>query len=301
MSRQKKLGALLVIVVIVFFSAYGWHRYLRSKFEIAGRLQVIQTAETSGITASAINKNTYYVHNDSGDTSRFFGINAQGKILSFVYYNWQHNHSRGGHDCEDISTGPGPVKGASYIYIADIGDNYSGRPFVSIYRIKDKPEFSTQRKVHAKATALNMIYPDGPKDAEAMMVDPVDRLIYIVSKRRDSVGVYTTPLDFKANDTVKLTKRCKLFFPGIKPLKWITAADISKDGQQVLVKNYQKVFYWKRKPGEAIWQTLQRAPIDLPYQQEKLGEAIGFTSDGRNYLTTSEGLYVPIYRYKVPN
>ncbi|MCC8408858.1 DUF4131 domain-containing protein [Mucilaginibacter sp. UR6-1] len=300
MSRQKKIWVLLAIVMVVFFSAYGWHRYLGQKYSISGRLQNKEADEISGITASTINKDVYYAHNDSGDTSRIFAITTEGKILSTIYYNWQHTTQPGGHDCEDISTGPGPIKGADYIYIADIGDNFSARPFVTIYRLRDRPSFIIQKETHTKAVAINLIYPDGAKDAEAMMIDPVDELMYIVTKRYDSVSVYTAPLKYKPNDTLKLTKRCKLFFAGLKPLKWITAADISKDGKQVLVKNYQKVFYWKRQPGEAIWQTLQRKPLELPYQQEKLGEAIAFTPGGSGYFTTSEGAYAPIYYYKTP-
>lgn len=300
MSRQKKVWALLAIVMVLFFSAYGWHRYLGKKYSISGHLQSKDADEISGITASGINKDTYYVHNDSGDTSRFFAINPEGKTLSTIYYNWQHTTAVGGHDCEDIATGPGPVKGAGYIYIADIGDNFLARPFVTVYRVKDALSLIEKDIVHTKAVAVNLIYPDGPKDAEALMVDPLDKLFYIITKRGDSVGVYTAPITYSANDTLKLTKRCRLFFAGLKPLKWITAADISGNGKHVLVKNYQKVFYWKREQGEPIWKTLQRKPFEASYQQEKLGEAIGFTPGGSGYYTTSEGVYAPIYYYKTP-
>ncbi|WP_345331770.1 hypothetical protein [Mucilaginibacter defluvii] len=299
MSRQKKLFALIVIVTITFTCAYAWHRYLAGKFEISGRMQSKEAKEISGITASAVNQDVFYIHNDSGDTSRIFAINNKGELLSTIYYNWG-NGGIAQHDCEDISTGPGPVKGASYIYVADIGDNSASRNFVNIFRIKERAALIGKKTVGTKATAVHLVYPDGPKDAEAFMVDPVDRLMYIITKRYDSVTVYTAPLAFKANDTLKLTKRCRLFFQGLKPLKWITAADVSKDGRQVLVKNYQKVFYWRRETDEALWQTLQRKPLELPYQQEKLGEAVGFMTGGKGYLTTSEGVYAPIYYYKTP-
>jgi hypothetical protein len=150
------------------------------------------------------------------------------------------------------------------------------------------------------ATPLHLKYPDGPKDAEAMMIDPQQKLIYIVSKRSDTVRVYTAPLAFKANDTVTMTYRTKLFFKGFKPFKWITAADISKDGKQVLVKSYEKIYYWKRDGTEPIWETLQRKAEEPNYQQEKQGEAIGFTADGKGYYTVSEGVFSPIYYYRVP-
>ena len=132
------------------------------------------------------------------------------------------------------------------------------------------------------------------------MVDPVQKLLYVVSKRRDTVKVYTTPLLFKPNDTVVMTKRCSLYFDGIKPFKWITAGDISRDGQKLLLKSYEKVYYWQRQKNEPFWHTMLRKPAELPYQVEKQGEAIGFTIDGTGYYTTSEGVYSPIYYYKSP-
>jgi hypothetical protein len=97
-----------------------------------------------------------------------------------------------------------------------------------------------------------------------------------------------------------LTKRCRLFFPGVKPFRWITAGDISKDGEQVLIKSYINVYYWKRRRNTPVWTTLQKKPQLLPYKQEKQGEAIGFTPDGKGYYTTSEGAFAPIYYYAIP-
>jgi len=149
------------------------------------------------------------------------------------------------------------------------------------------------------AEPLHLKYPDGVRDAETLMTDPINKLLYIVSKREDTVHVYTTPLDFKANDTVTLQKQAQVFFEGTGEFKWITAGDISQDGQQVLLRSYSKVYYWKRNPGEAIWQTLLRSPAILPYTPEPQGEAIGFTADGKGYYTTSEGLHPYLYYYKL--
>jgi hypothetical protein len=166
--------------------------------------------------------------------------------------------------------------------------------------MEEKKAWVNEGIVKTNAAPIHLKYPDGPKDAETLMVDPIEKLIYIVSKRQDSVTVYTTPLAYKTNDTVILTKRCKLFFPGLKLLKWITAGDISKDGTQILLKSYTKVYYWKRRDDEPAWKAMQGKPQVLPYVQEKQGEAIGFTPDGKGYYTTSEGVYSPIYYYSVP-
>lgn len=301
MSRSRKIKILLPIIVTLFFAAYAEHRYTQQKLNVTGRLQDKQMDEISGIAASGIHNGIYYVHNDSGDTSRFFAITTDGKINATIYFKGDQKQRLGVCDCEDIAVGIGPARGKSYVYMGDIGDNKGVRPYITVYRMEEKKNWiGGVNTITADATPIHFKYPDGPRDAESLMIDPVEKLIYIVSKRTDSVTVYTSPLNFKANDTLTLTKRTKLFFNGFKPFKWITAGDISKDGQQVLLKDYTKVYYWKRNNNEPIWQTMQRKPVELPYQQEKQGEAVGFTPDGKGYYTTSEGVFSPIYYYTVP-
>jgi hypothetical protein len=301
MSRSKKIKIIFPIVIILFLGAFAEHRHFQQKLNITGRLQNKAMDEISGISASGIHDGVYYVHNDSGDTSRFFAITPQGNIKSVIYYKSDPKEPLGVRDVEDMAVGIGPVKGKSYVYMGDIGDNGAVRNYITIYRMEEQKSWIGKDSVlKATPVPVHLRYPDGPRDAETLMIDPVEKLIYIVSKRTDSVSVYTTPLNFKANDTLVLTKRCKLYFNGFKPFKWITAGDISKDGQQILLKDYVKVYYWKRDNNEPIWQTMQKKPIELPYQAEKQGEAIGFTPDGKGYYTTSEGVFAPIYYYNTP-
>jgi len=286
---------------VLFFGEFARHRFVSGEITITGHLQDKQLNEISGIAASGIFKAIYYIHNDSGDTSRFFSISPDGKLKNTIYYKGDPNEKQGVKDCEDIAVGIGPVPGKSFIYMGDIGDNNAVRKYITIYRIEEQPSWAKDNLINATAVPLHLKYPDGPKDAETLMIDPIEKLICIVSKRHDTVGVYTTPLNYKANDTLVLTRRTKLFFEGLKPFKWITAGDISRDGQQVLLKNYEKVYYWHRNGKEHIWQTMLRKPEELPYQAEKQGEAIGFTLDGKGYYTTSEGVFSPIYYYKLPD
>jgi len=300
MSRSGKIKLLLPIILVLFICAYAHHREENKQSNIAGRLQLKAMDEISGIAASGINTDLYYVHNDSGDTSRFFAILPTGDVKATVYFKGDPKEKYGVHDCEDIAVGPGPAKGKSYVYLGDIGDNYSVRTYLTVYRMEEQKAWAKDTTLNTPAAPVHLKYPDGPKDAETLMIDPIEKLIYIVSKRQDSVTVYTTPLLYKANDTLVMTKRCKLFFRGLKLLKWITAGDISKDGQQVLLKSYTRVYYWKREDNEPIWKTMERKPQLLPYLQEKQGEGIGFTPDGKGYYTCSEGVYTPIYYYKTP-
>jgi hypothetical protein len=302
MSSSKKIKIILPVIIALFFVAYAEHKYFQKKEDITGHLQNREMNEISGIAASGINDGIYYVHNDSGDTSRFFAITSDGKIKSVIYYRGDPQIKLGVRDCEDIAVGIGPVKGKSYVYVGDIGDNDAIYPNITVYRIGEQKSWIGKDSIlTANAVPLHLKYPDGPRDAETLMIDPVEKLIYIVSKRSDSVSVYTSPLNFKPNDTVVLTRRCKLHFGGFRPFKWITAGDISRDGQQILLKSYDKVYYWKRSGNEPIWKTMQKKPAELYYKPEKQGEAIGFTLNGKGYCTTSEGVFAPIYYHNIPN
>jgi len=265
------------------------------------KLQDAAMKEISGIASSRINKNILYVHNDSGDTSRFFAIVPNGELKATYYFKADAAKPNANVvDCEDIAVGVGPVKGKSYIYLGDIGDNGSNRPSITVYRFREPVVAENKPISSIKSDALRLKYPDGAHDAETLMVDPVDRLLYIITKREDSVGVYTAPLNASFTDTITLQKRGRLHFEGLPLFKWITAGDISADGTRILVKSYQKVYYWKRQKKEPMWKALERKPIVLPYTIEKQGEAIGFTPDGKNYYTTSEGKHAPIYYYQTP-
>ena len=300
MSRSRKIKIIIPIVVILFFAAFAEHRHDAQQLNITGHLRIKEMDEISGIAVSGIRKDIYYIHNDSGDTSRFFAITPDGTIKNVIYFKGDPSQPLGAVDCEDIAVGIGPEKNKSYVYLGDIGDNGAVRKYITIYRFEEKQNWAKDSLIkNAEVVPVHYKYPDGPKDAESLMIDPIEKLIYIVSKRSDSVTVYTTPLNFKANDTLVLSKKCKLYFNGFRPFKWITAGDISRDGQQILLKSYEKVYYWKRSNNEPVWKTMLKTPTELPYKPEKQGEAIGFTLDGKGYYTTSEGAFAPIYYYAI--
>ncbi|MBS1601419.1 MAG: hypothetical protein JST42_02040 [Bacteroidetes bacterium] len=213
--------------------------------------------ELSGIAASPDQPGIFFVHNDSGDSSRFFAIGPDGALKAIFHFKGEPTARLGVRDVEDIAIGPGPDSGANYIYLGDIGDNNAQRGFVTVYRIKEPivtgaaGAISSADVPHFELTAdpLYLNYPDGARDAETLMIDPLLRQLYIVSKREDSVHVYSTPLDFSPRVTRTLVRNANLHFPGLD--KWITAGDISRKGDQILIKSYTGVFYWRRRLSRA--------------------------------------------------
>ena len=72
----------------------------------------------------------------------------------------------------------GPCGTASCLHIADIGDNDASRDRVTIYRL---PEPEGASGSAAATDSFHATYPDGPHDAEALLIDGNGRL-YIVTK-----------------------------------------------------------------------------------------------------------------------
>ncbi|MES2458350.1 MAG: hypothetical protein V4594_22520 [Bacteroidota bacterium] len=288
--KRSRVATLGLSIGMVFLCTYAFG-------QVRPRLKSEMLNEVSGLVCAG--RDLFFVHNDSGDSSRFFAINAKGELLATL--NFQGDPAIqpfGVADCEDIAMGPGPVARKNYLYLGDIGDNSASRAYISVYRFLEP--VLPRGKFNINAEVLHLRYPNGAQDAEAMMVDPVNKELIIVSKRQDTVGIYTTSLAFKAGDTLTLQKRGSLFLKGVAPGKFVVAGDISRDGKQVLLKTYEKVYYWLREGKEPIARTLQKKPIELPYTKEVQGEAIGFSPDGNGYSCIGEGKNAAIYQYKIP-
>jgi DNA-binding beta-propeller fold protein YncE len=271
---------------------------LQAQRQITGRLSSPVLNEVSGVAVSQRHQNILYVHNDSGDSSRFFAINTEGKLITTYYFKAKLNGFAGVLDCEDIAVGAGSEKGQSYIYLADIGDNLGWRSTLQVYRFKEpalQPRADT-----LTAAILNLTYPNGKHDAETILIDPMDKLICIISKREDSVGVYTCALNFKNNDNVVLQQKCKLHFDNKGKKNWIVSGAISADGTQVLLKSLEHVYYWKRLDNEPIYKTLQRNPIiQTAFVSHGQEEGIAFSPDGNSYYVTAEGAGSAIFYYRL--
>ncbi len=236
--------------------------------------------EVSGLVASARNEGALWVHNDGSRTLRLYLLSADGILkrrFRFKAYRTE--------DFEDIALHAEGDR--SYLYVGDIGDNWGRRKAVRILRVQEPRLTDSIRDIRVDSVFLR--YPDGSRDAEAMLVDPVSRDLYIISKREDQPHVYRSKLRFSGKDTLEMKLVSRLNLSGTGVLRWVTAADISPDGMQVLVRTYGNVFHWKRKPGESLEEMFSREPATVSHTSEIQGEAIGFSRNGKGFYTASEG------------
>jgi len=242
-----------------------------------GEIQNKNLYEISGIAASYVTPNAFWVEQDSGNPNIIYLFDKPGIQLGTAELINQVNR-----DWEDIATGPGPNTGVNYIYLAEIGDNKVRYPTKYVYRFPEPT--ITASNPNVKITSVDIIsfhFPDGTKNAEAAMVDPLTKDIYVISKENTaSIYVAKYPQD--------LTKEFALVKVGTLPVSTITAGDISPDGNEVVIKNYSQIFYWKKTGNETISQLMKENPVLLPYTFEPQGEAICWGIDGSGYFTISE-------------
>ena len=66
------------------------------------------------------------------------------------------------------------------------------------------------------------------------------------------------------------------------------AGAFSKDGLEIVLKDYDHIYYWRRSKNEKLESVLLNKPEELPYEKEAQGESITWAVDGSGYYTLSE-------------
>jgi len=269
----------------------------------AGTVTAAAITEASGLAASTINPGVLWVHNDSGDSARVFALSSTGKLLGTYKLA-----GASAVDWEDMAAGPGPKKGAHYLYMADVGDNFAQRKSITVYRVLEpkvsKPTGAPKTHTLSGVEAIQLKYPDGAHDCEALLVDPSTGDILLITKSLTGTShVYLAAAPHKtgAGVTTTLSKKAALAF-GSAPLTGIrlplvTAADVTPDGQGILMRTYQDVVFFKRPKGAPLYKALTGRPCAAPAATENQGESIAAARIGAGYFTLSEGGNQPLNYY----
>ena len=258
-------------------------------------------AELSGIVASQANPGVLWVHNDLA-RDQVHAVGTNGQLLS----SWSLSNVVS--DLEDISIGPGPLRQVQYLYIGDIGDNPSVRPFIRVYRVPE-PAVYLPGSVTLNAAVLTrkfpaveqliLQYPDGPHNAEEIMIDPLRGELLIVTKENTRARFYVA-----SREQLNQGGNILLAFAGEIAFPIVSAGDIRFDGLEIILRQEDFARVWRRNPNESMAQTMKRAPGEAPVvgtPTEPNGEGITFARDGAGYFTVSEGNNPPLYYFARTN
>jgi hypothetical protein len=252
-----------------------------------GMISSTSLPEVSGIVDSRAVSDAFWVHNDRGDSARFFAMGHAGNLLgTFPLAGATAT------DWEDIAINAKPG-GGNYLYLGDIGDNDTERTEILIHRVDEPTSTESATIAVGSYSTATLLYPNGARNAESLLVDPLTSDIYIITKSA-TTEIYSAPIS--AFDSATATT---LVLRGIlgSPLPTASAADISPDGRHILVRNRTAGYLFERRTGQSVADALEGTGIPFALGAEPQGEAIGWDSDGTSFYTASESNGSSIYRF----
>lgn len=261
--------------------------------------------EMSGIVKSRRHPDTWWVHNDSGDSARIFAIRSDGSSIlptysKFTRYGdapeqgkeqWQGFEvlGAGNVDWEDIALD------ASYLYLADVGNNLNLRKDLAIYAISEiDPTASTRSAVVQK---WPVHYPEQTSfpplhwhyDSESLFVS--DGALYLITKHRHTgaIGGFQAGANLYRLDTRHTDRSNALTLVDSTPLiTAATGADVSPDGQTLAVISYEDLFLFDRPASGDRWlsSTHRRIPLDRSVLRQ--AEAVAWEDDSTLLITNEQ-------------
>lgn len=216
------------------------------------------------ISGLVIDGDTLVTTNDSGDGPVLYVLDA-ATCETRRTVSWSGTAT----DVEALAPlGPG------HVLVADIGDNTRSRSSISVAAV---------RLSDGATTTHELRYPDGPHDAEAVLVQPGTRRVLIVTKEVFGGTVYAARLPATASDRpVRLR-------PQGRALPLVTDGAFL-DGGHLVLRNYGRAVVYAYPDLTAVGE------VPLPAQRQ--GEALAV--DGKALLVASEGVGMPVLRVRVP-
>jgi hypothetical protein len=207
--------------------------------------------------------------NDSGDTGRVFTVDpATGRTVGVT--GW-------GNDPRDVEA-LAPL-GDHEVWAGDIGDNTGSRESIQVSPVPVGPGTSD-----VDAPVYDLVYPDGPHDAETLMSDPGTGRLYVATKDVLGGTLYAAPEKLDPGKPNELT-------PLGEVLPIATDGAFLPGGRSFVIRNYATAAVYAFPSLEKLDQ------VELPSQPQ--GEGVAVDPDG-SLLLSSEGLHSKVLRVALP-
>jgi MYXO-CTERM domain-containing protein len=260
-----------------------------------------QIDEASGIARGVASPGVFYVQNDSGDSARFFAVDASTGRTRAVYTVPNATN----HDWEDLAVAR-DAAGTPSVWLADIGDNDAARSEVRLYRVAeprvDMSRFDVTARTHLP-DVWRLRYPSGPANAESLAVAPGGRAYVITKADSGRSVVYRVPLRPDARHvqllqrvgSITLASRGGLVPASLQVLA--TGAAFSPDGTLLVVRTYTDAYAWHVRHGD-VAAAIRHRPVRVTIPLQPQGE--GVCIEAGALVLDSEGDGTAVYRAPLP-
>jgi hypothetical protein len=246
-------------------------------------------SEASGLALSPSHPGVLWTVNDSGHPPVLLGLGADGRTVARVRLSGVPDV-----DWEAVAAWRDP-RGRALLAAADIGDNRSARAGVEIDVVAEPARLGSSTVPPLRR--LRLTYPDGPRDAEALLVDPRSGRLYVATKGFDT-RIYAVPEAVwpgtAASGTFTLVATSSVFF--------VTDGAMLPGGQ-LLLRTYGSLVLLPSLGGSPAGagpapDLRALALASLPRQPQ--GEGMAVDAGRRLLYLASEGVSQPVLRLDVP-
>jgi len=279
----------------------------RVDFELVATVGSPELREISGL--ETIGGPLFLVHNDEGQPDLFV-LDASGSIHARFRLAGANNR-----DWEDIGWVDHPE--GHVLAIGDIGDNMARRASVRLYFVELAESLAPSGAapvIIEPRHVLDLRYPDGPRDSEALAYDPSSGMILLLSKRDKPPRLYGVDAG-RALAAPELELEFLGVAPNFRPptredirnfgkdAAWVsqpTGMDINADGTLAAVITYRSLYLFSRDPQQTWAEAFQDMPREFLGPASRDEEAIAFSDTMDAVFITTEGHPAPIYRAELP-
>jgi hypothetical protein len=234
--------------------------------DVAFRFTDPEIVESSGLV---VEDGLVATVNDSGDSARVFAVDpGTGDTVGTTTWPGEPD------DVEALAPGR-----AGEVWVGDIGDNQEARDSVTV-----TPVPIGRGDLAAPGPTYELVYPDGPHDAEALLAHPRTGRLFVVTKGVLGGTMYAAPSALRNGAPNRLEPIGDV--PGI-----VTDGAFFPDARHVILRNYGRAFVYTFPSMTPV------GDVDLPPQRQ--GEGIAVAPDGTVYAS-SEGVRSPVLRITLP-
>ncbi|NNM35375.1 MAG: hypothetical protein HKO53_20035 [Gemmatimonadetes bacterium] len=240
-----------------------------------------QVRESSGLVVSRVNPGLFWTHNDSGGEPVLYALWPELDQVRTLRLE-----GAPARDWEDMDEGPCPDGGEERcLYVGDIGDNLGRRRDVGVVFVREPRMTSDGGESFTAAWQVARLrYPDGPRDAEALIVSENGRLRIVTKGWEGEHGIYGLPLSALTGTTERPTE---LTYEGrlpLAPVAWlgrvVTAGADAPDG--IAVRTYTEVHFFREESGSWV----RAAPPCVVASLPPTGEGLDVDPDGTVFLSS---------------